>query len=621
MKLTLPQKQTLLGALFIIGAPMYGEPPIYDHQQVSGVPQEIEGQTFFIEGQTLTTEELINQLKKTAKTITAPSASLCQPCQPTFFPPPLTRMQIEQNPDSPAVTFYPDNSISNSILPPPQSIGSTFTAGNQGINPTFSGTPPDTMGVIGPKQFVMAINQGLVSFDREGNRTGDLDCSIGDFLNLDLDFSRLLQGFDPRIRYDKFSDRFYFICINRDATIVTAMANNGFSIAVSDSGILTKQTKWKVINIFSVNIPDSNGCPGSQMSFIDYPQVGIDKHALYITLLSIYPANGSASQTASAFVVQKESLLKDGPAVITTFPVFPGFPPMPQNGRTMPADNFDEDPKYGYMISPMPFDGTKQILGQLLLYRISNPGSKHPTLSPGIPLVVPNTSTGNAPAADYQGNPWGVLGQIASAGAGADIQMAHIRNKQLYTIHSINVTKQGLGTAPGIPGAADRKATRWYQIDVTGDSDGKGRGKETETSAPALVQAGTLWDSIAQTGADADFYTWPAIMTNKRGDMSICGTISGKNTPLSAFFVGRLASDPLGQLRIGTTNTPNIPGSRVFAQGAGLYTRNFAGGQRWGDYSYSSLDPLDDTTMWTIQEIAKDGLEQLVVARLDAPNI
>jgi hypothetical protein len=27
-----------------------------------------------------------------------------------------------------------------------------------------------------------------------------------------------------------------------------------------------------------------------------------------------------------------------------------------------------------------------------------------------------------------------------------------------------------------------------------------------------------------------------------------------------------------------------------------------AGGRRWGDYSFTSLDPLDDMTMWTVQE-------------------
>ena len=29
-----------------------------------------------------------------------------------------------------------------------------------------------------------------------------------------------------------------------------------------------------------------------------------------------------------------------------------------------------------------------------------------------------------------------------------------------------------------------------------------------------------------------------------------------------------------------------------------------SGRNRWGDYSYTSLDPNDDMTMWTIQEYA-----------------
>ena len=39
-------------------------------------------------------------------------------------------------------------------------------------------------------------------------------------------------------------------------------------------------------------------------------------------------------------------------------------------------------------------------------------------------------------------------------------------------------------------------AERRYQFDLTGDPTGNGCGVETETTCPALVQWGTLFDSV-----------------------------------------------------------------------------------------------------------------------------
>jgi len=71
---------------------------------------------------------------------------------------------------------------------------------------------------------------------------------------------------------------------------------------------------------------------------------------------------------------------------------------------------------------------------------------------------------------------------------------------------------------------------------------------------------------------------------------------AGTNEFANAATVGRLAGDPLGTMQspalytASTTayNPPGDPGG--------------ASGRRWGDYSYTSLDPNDDMTMWTIQE-------------------
>src|SRR5205823_2653971 len=72
---------------------------------------------------------------------------------------------------------------------------------------------------------------------------------------------------------------------------------------------------------------------------------------------------------------------------------------------------------------------------------------------------------------------------------------------------------------------------------------------------------------------------------------------SGTNERINCATVGRLANDPLG-----TMGTPVLltASSTAYnpASDQGSTTR---GARRWGDYSVTSVDPLDDMSMWTVQ--------------------
>ena len=126
-------------------------------------------------------------------------------------------------------------------------------------------------------------------------------------------------------------------------------------------------------------------------------------------------------------------------------------------------------------------------------------------------------------------------------GIGSGLTAPHVRNKQLYVCHNIQVDNTGNGTPSG-----NRVGVRWYQFDLTGDPTGNGCGAETETTCPALVQWGTPFHSAEDT---PKFYYIPAIMTNKNGDLVIEGTVSGTNDFTNVFYAGRKATDPLGTLR------------------------------------------------------------------------
>jgi hypothetical protein len=59
----------------------------------------------------------------------------------------------------------------------------------------------------------------------------------------------------------------------------------------------------------------------------------------------------------------------------------------------------------------------------------------------------------------------------------------------------------------------------------------------------------------------------------------------------------------------GSTNTVDSPAT--LKAGQGLYFKDFGGGRnRWGDYSATLVDPVNDLDFWTLQEFAAFGNAQ-----------
>jgi len=109
------------------------------------------------------------------------------------------------------------------------------------------------------------------------------------------------------------------------------------------------------------------------------------------------------------------------------------------------------------------------------------------------------------------------------------------------------------------------------------------------TSPPTLIQSGRVYSSDM-------WYSYPSISVNSNNDV-VMGFSGGSQTQyMSGYFTGRLASDPAGQMAPPT----------LLKAGEGPYTVVLGDGRnRWGDYSAVKVDPVDDTTFWTIQEYAK----------------
>ena len=156
--------------------------------------------------------------------------------------------------------------------------------------------------------------------------------------------------------------------------------------------------------------------------------------------------------------------------------------------------------------------------------------------------------------------------------------MAQIRNGRLWTTHTISVNNTG-----GVTGTLTRNAARWYEL------------QDLDTT-PTLAQLGTVFSPSPANDTAQKHFFFPSIMVSGQGHAAMGFSTAGSTNRINAGFTSRLAGDPAGTMNAPTDYTASTTSyNPSFDSGIG-------GGRRWGVYSYTSLDPEDDMTMWTIQE-------------------
>jgi hypothetical protein len=110
------------------------------------------------------------------------------------------------------------------------------------------------------------------------------------------------------------------------------------------------------------------------------------------------------------------------------------------------------------------------------------------------------------------------------------------------------------------------------------------------SSAPSVAQAGRIEDPNGIL-----FYAFPSIAVNKHDDVLIGFSRFSSNQYASANYAFRSGSDIANTMR----------NDVVLKAGEAKYYKTYSGASnRWGDYSHSQVDPLNDTDLWTIQEYA-----------------
>ncbi len=492
----------------------------------------------------------------------------------SFFNGKLTPASRPVNPASASLTQGPAPQAIAPAAVSALTLGLTFNGPDYNANPC--GTPPDTMGAVGPTQFVITVNCLFISYNKTtGVADGVLNVTPDNF------FSSVRNGVgtsDPHIRYDRISSRWFIVMIN------VAFPDNRIMLAVSDTAILTNATVWTFYS-FQDSITGHSNCLG------DYPTPGIDANAIYIGVNQFcgLTLNNATYLTADGFVVQKSSVLSGGPIHVTAFPNLDD--PANHVGLFTPqgVDNPDPAATEGYFIG-----ADFNVFGLLQLRRITNPGSATPTISGNIAITIPTQS--NPLTQPHMGNTGGSSGNLD--GSDGRLFEAYFRNGSLWT--SLD---SGANATCGTSGIINRNAVVWYEI--TGIPGG---------STPTVHQTGVICDPAASNPA---YYSYGTIMVNGQGHAAVGYTIAGAANFTTPGVSTRLAGDAL------TTLGPNanlVPDGTFLHAYNPIFDNGGSAGRRWGDYSYTSLDPCDDMTLWTVQEYASSAnIYGMRVAQLIAP--
>lgn len=252
------------------------------------------------------------------------------------------RTGLADHPDADAVGAWPPRPLFDRAAAGP-SAAQTLAAPNvtlASLGADTNSLPPDTMGDVGPTQYLVGINGRIRTVSKTtGLADGALDASFNTF------FSSVRNGAgtsDPRVRFDRRTGRWFVLMIN------VALPNR-YLLAVSSAATITAGTTWSYFQW--TNTRTENGVGGGASCLGDYPSLGLDEDALYIGVNQFCGSNIAALgfDSTSVYVVRKAPLLT-GSLLVAQFDavaVTGGRGPYTPQG----VDNFDSGTDQGYATS------------------------------------------------------------------------------------------------------------------------------------------------------------------------------------------------------------------------------------------------------------------------------
>jgi subtilisin-like proprotein convertase family protein len=427
----------------------------------------------------------------------------------------------------------------------PQIASPALASSFKALEDSNTSIPPDTHGAVGPSHLMVVLNTQI----RIQTRTGAALSTV----SLDSFFSAVPgpwafgtpNTFDPQVFYDPFNNRWMF-AVTADGDEATS----AILLAVSQTSDPTGD--WK---IYKVDVHSTGA------EWADYPRMGFNKNWIVITvnMFAVSPATGF--KRSQIYVFNKATLyafaatagfkvFKDSCSATASLCAF----------TQTPALTYDNTLNTLYMVED--WDSQTKLRISSITGTAAAPvySTSHPLTTA---VTAANSWTSGAPNGDDFAPQLGSTNKIQVNDS--RIQSVVYREGSLWAAQTIFLPNSATPT---------RSSIQWWQISPAG----------------AVQQRGRVDDP---TGVK--FYAFPSIAVNKNKDVLIGYSRFSSQQYASANYSFRAGTDAPNTLRDPAT----------LRSGSAPYFKNFGGARnRWGDYSSTVVDPLNDLDMWTVQEHA-----------------
>lgn len=420
-----------------------------------------------------------------------------------------------------------------------------------------SSNPPDVNGRVGGSQYVQWNNTSFAVFDK----------SNGALLYGPAAGNTLFQGLggvcashndgDPVVSYDILAGRW----VLSQFVVGAGAGNNSHQcFAISVTGDATGDYYLYDFVTDAVN-------------FVDYPHTGVWPDGYYMSA-HIFNSTGSAYIAARVYVFEREKMILGQPARmqsanLTTYGagIQYGFLPADLDSLTPPPAG-----EASFVLGPHPTDLTKTAST-----RVAVTWGASPTITL-TESTIANTTYATAYCISTGRLCVPQSGQTNSAAL--DNIKAHFMYRLAYRNNGTQASPQeSLVVNIPVRGATTNTthdALRWYEFRNNGNS----------TATPTIFQQSTY-------DPDTNYRWLGSSAMDKDGNIAMGYSRSSSTTFPSIYMTGRLATDAI-----------NTMGAEVQVQ-AGAGSQDANGGNRWGDYSSLTLDPIDQCTFYYTNEYLK----------------
>jgi hypothetical protein len=488
------------------------------------------------------------------------------PSAPPILHEPVTRYprpEIQERAKSTSSGFVRLQALIKEILPSVPNMPSPLLTFD-GINVVEEGNNhyvPDTNGDVGPNHYVQAVNESFRVFDKNGNPLTDPITfnSLFALLGGGTPCGNRQNRGDPFLFYDQIADRW----VITDYAFPFPTISFWECIAVSQTSDPTG-----AYFLYALQVD-----PANANRLGDYPKFGLWPDAYYLTMNEI--TDFTTFNGVRVYALDRGSMISGGPTDAVGFTI--GLAGLGNAQSLVPASfRTGNPPPAGEQEFLLAVDSTfpgvvlTQVYGWLFHVDFVSPANS--TLGVG-PDHSPNAEIAVDPFIEaWTAETFNLVPQQGTTDK-LDTLGYWIMTPLVYQnrngTESLWADQTVMLNYPDGP-----TAINWYQFDVTGG---------TFPSTPVQQQA---WSN----GNDGLWRWLPSIAVDQNGNVAIGYSVSSPTMFPSVRYAGRLASDPRNDLG---------QGEAVLINGTGSQTETY---NRWGDYSMTTIDPVDGISFWHTNE-------------------